>query len=102
MKKKSTGEYKVVLREEGSLDGNYILLEAYINNAGNLVLAGHDLGDLVEKTWGNSDYEYWLTVEKADLPKVLLELIKERVESDVKFKEWLESKGIKSRFNNWA
>lgn len=76
-------------------------LDALIDEKGNLVLEGYDLGEAAEMFWGDSDYEFWLTVEKEFKDSILLLLIKEKFTSDTKFKKWLEEKGIPSRFDSW-
>lgn len=42
---------------------------------GRLEIAGQDLGPLVEKIWGDTDYEYWYNFSREDTAK-LLRLIK--------------------------
>jgi len=39
-----------------------------------LVVEGYDIGKVVEESWGDSDYEYSVTVRKADIPKLCQEL----------------------------
>jgi hypothetical protein len=77
-------------------------LDAKIDNDGNLVLEGYDIGDSVEEFWGDSDYEYWLTVSQEYKDTVLLLLIQERFESSSEFKMWLESKEIPHKFDSWV
>ena len=93
--------YEVYLRNYQSENGEVSSLTAYLKEDGDLVLEGYDLGKSVEKHWGDTDYEYWRTVKNEHVPKVLLELIKERFDSDGKFHEWLDSKGIPNKFDSW-
>ena len=51
--------------------------------------------------FGDTDYEYWLTVHSQNVPKVLLELIKDRFQDETDFRKWLESKDIPSEFHNY-
>jgi hypothetical protein len=83
-------------------DTSHSILEAYITEEGNLVLEGYDIGDFVEKYWGDSDYEYWLTVKSENVPAVLLWLIKERFKTDSDFRDWLKEKEIPSQFDSWV
>jgi hypothetical protein len=106
-------------------------LRAGFNSAGDLVLEGHDTGDFVEQMWGHDDYEYWLTVRKEFLPRLVKEfgrqlnqpiptevnqqafvmeaLIKLFSEgstplhfvNDSEFKKWLDELGIPSEFSSW-
>lgn len=95
--------HSVVLREKRSEeDGEFSILTAYIDKDGSLLLDGYDIGDSVLKAWGDSDYEYWRRVRPEFLDIILLELLKERFDSDVKFHDWLQEKGIPDEFNSWA
>ncbi len=79
-------------------DTDHSTLTATINEKGDLVLEGFDIGELVKAYWGDSDYEYARTVAAAYTPAVLLWLIKERFATDSEFKAWLDAKGIPSEF----
>ena len=37
---------------------------------GKLTFSGQDLGDFVEETWGDSDYEYWYSLDEANTEKL--------------------------------
>jgi hypothetical protein len=92
---------RIVLQDQRTPDGDLRKLEAYIEDNGELVLEGYDLGDKVEEWWGDADYEYWRRVSRDNVPRVLLELIKDCFHSDSMFAEWLAEKGIPSKFENW-
>jgi hypothetical protein len=90
----------VVLRDErNGADSSF--LRASIESSGDLVLEGHDMGPTVEQAWSQDEYEYWRRVQSSLVPKVLLELIKDRFKTDAEFDEWLKEKGIPSEFHNW-
>lgn len=92
---------KISLRETHTeTDATY--LDAIIDEEGKLVLEGYDIGKSVKEIWGDSDYEYWLTISREYKDTVLLWLIKERFTSDVRFREWLDEKGIPNEFNSWV
>ncbi len=59
---------KIILREEQK-SGDYRFLGAEIKENGNLVFEGQDLGQGVEDAFGCSEYEWYWTVEKQDIPK---------------------------------
>lgn len=88
-----------MMREISARDKRY--LDAMIDDEGNLVLEGYDIGESVKEFWGDSDYEYWLTVSKEWKDTVLLLLIKERFELSSDFQKWLEEKEIPSKFSSW-
>jgi hypothetical protein len=66
-------KFQVVLRAYANERVTSRLLGGF-NEAGDLVLEGHDTGDFVEEVWGDDDYEYWLTVHAAAVPKLAEEL----------------------------
>ena len=45
-------------------------------DTGSLVIEGHDVGRAVSAAFGDSDYEYWLTIKKENKPR-LFELFAE-------------------------
>ena len=47
-----------------------ITVEAYFNEAGGLVVDGYDIGKSVEDYFGDSDYEYMLTVPPPEVAKL--------------------------------
>jgi hypothetical protein len=57
---------------------------AYISaESGDLVLEGQDVGALPREMFGDSDYEWWVTVAAADKPAVLAALRAEHGEPAV-------------------
>lgn len=96
-------------------------LHAALTESG-LVLEGQDLGDLVKQLFGDSDYEYWVTVGWQDVARVeglltselgvekgrpVLEMMRMAWESgmfqtDVDFRKWLETHEISSEFASYA
>lgn len=98
---------------------------------GRLVISGQDLGPAVSSVWGDSDYEYWLVVDRqyfdrliarlatklrreVDVPddqvaadKLLLDLLRRAwgggtFESDVDFRRWLNAVHIPSDFSSYV
>ena len=96
---------EIVLRDERT-EKDVIYLGAKITDEGHLQLEGQDVGETPKKFWGDSDYEYWLTIDKEYKDTVLLWLIKERFDSDFRndsdFRDWLKKKGIPSDFYSWV
>lgn len=105
-------------------------LTASIHETG-LVLSGQDVGSGVEEIWGDLDYEYWLAVDhqhldlvleslakKLDRPiefpadtsqrdLLLLDLMKRAwaggfFQTDVDFRQWLDSIGVPSEFSSYV
>jgi len=91
---------KVIMRDDKK-SGDYSYLVAKIDDNGNLVLEGVDGGKDVEKFFGASDYEYWLTIPKDFKETALLHLIKERFSSAHDLKTWLEEKQIPRNYTSY-
>jgi hypothetical protein len=82
-----------------------IYIDAQITDAGNLQISGQDVGKAPEEFWGDTDYEYWVTVGSEHKDSVLLALI-ERLfaghpSAHSQFMEFLKSKGIPYKFDSW-
>jgi hypothetical protein len=46
-----------------------ISIEIYFNENDQLYFDGYDIGETVEKAWGDSDYEYTYTIEPEEVNK---------------------------------
>ena len=47
-----------------------VTVEAFFDDAGNLIVEGYDIGKTVESYWGDSDYEYSVTVQPAEVARL--------------------------------
>ncbi len=74
-----------------------VILDATIQRDGSLVLDGQDLGPLVHEMWDDGDYEYWLTVQAADLDRVGAALLEERYPQPADRRAWLAERGATDR-----
>lgn len=83
-----------------------IFINAEIKQNGDLQLSGQDVGEAPKEYWGDSDYEYWLTVPGEHKDDVLLLLIERLYRGNAsvvsEFRELLESSGIPCEFNSWV
>jgi hypothetical protein len=52
--------------------------EAYVDGAGDLVVEVQDLGEEMERLFGDFDYEWWVVVRASNKPKLLERLWKLR------------------------
>jgi hypothetical protein len=52
--------------------------EAYINDAGDLVVEVQDLGQELQELFGDSDYEWWVVVRESEKPRLLTRLLEEQ------------------------
>ena len=92
---------RIKLREI-EIQGGKSYLDAVIRQNGDLVLEGCDNGAQVREIWGDWDYEYWVTVKSDYKDTVLLHLIKDKFDSETKFREWLQERGIPGEFISYA
>jgi arsenate reductase-like glutaredoxin family protein len=69
-------------------------LFAKIDESGDLVLEGQDLGSGVEEYWGDSDYEYWVIVKARYKLDTFLKLAQYTFNTIGKFVDWLDNLGI--------
>lgn len=85
--------HKVILRENRT-EKDYSVLEAYINDDGDLVLEGYDIGEAPKQFWGDSDYEYGRVIKSEYKGEILKGLIEEQFSAELDFRAWLNSKGV--------
>jgi hypothetical protein len=94
---------KIELVKQGGATSIYI--DVQIDDEGDLLFSGQDIGDAPEEIFGDLDYEYWLTVPAAEKDRVLLALIQKFYHGDAsvisEFRKLLESKAIPHRFNSF-
>lgn len=62
---------KVELRGEHRADGSSLYLEAWLDDAGNLHLDGHDLGPVTRPVSPDGEYEYFMTIVASDVTRVV-------------------------------
>jgi len=79
---------------------------AEITDDGNFAMYTTDMGKTPEECFGDSDYEFWVTVQKEQKDKLLLMLIEKLYGGTFSavddFRAFLESKGIPHQFQNWV
>ena len=73
---------------------------------GSFVLDAQDVGQRARQFWGDSDYEYWITVEAADVPQLLIALVRDRFGDDITmsaaYRAWLGEHEIPYRFDSYV
>jgi hypothetical protein len=82
-----------------------IHINARIEEAGDLLLSGQDIGEAPQQIFGKDDYEYWLRVPAAAKDRVLLALIEKLYGGNPsvvsELREFLESKEIPCKFHSF-
>jgi hypothetical protein len=49
-----------------------------VREDGSVFLDTQDMGELVEETWGDIDYEFWVEIPASALPKLVSELLRDQ------------------------
>ena len=79
-----------------------IYINVRINENGDLLFSGQDIGNAPEEIFGDIDYEYWLTVPASEKDRLLLALIEKHYAGDAMvistLREFMESKDISCGF----
>ena len=83
-----------------------ISIDAAIDDKGNFLVSGQELGESVRKFWGDDDYEYWLFVSKENKDRLLLALIKRLYAGNANavgdLCKWLRENDIPYVFDSYA
>jgi hypothetical protein len=79
-------------------DGIFVHIDARITEEGNLVISGQDLGQELVELFGDSEYEYFLSIKAPYKDQALLALIEKFYKGNsqviTEIQELLESKSI--------
>lgn len=91
-----------LVRQGGSTS---IYIDVSIEDNGDLLFSGQDIGSAPEDIFGDFDYEYWLRVPAAEKDRVLLVLIREFYRDNAlvvsELRQILESEGIPHGFYSY-
>ena len=81
-----------------------IYIDMSIDENGNLLFSGQDIGSAPDEIFGDSDYEYWLTVPASEKDRLLLALLEKHYAGDAMvvstLREFMESKEIPYNFHS--
>ena len=81
-----------------------IHIDMRIDENGDLLFSGQDIGDAPEEIFGDSDYEYWLTVPASEKDRLLLALLEKHYAGDAlvvsTLRKLMESKNIPCGFHS--
>ncbi len=63
------------------------------------------IGPTVSQFWGDDDYEFWVRVPPASLPKLAFELLREKFSGQLgaidAFRDWCTTHGVQHEFDSW-
>ena len=98
-----TSEVIELARREGRQFRSVRLMR---EEGGGLKMETQDLGS-GPGIWGDDDeYEFWVSVAPAALPKLAFELLREkfagRLDAVDAFRDWCKTHGIEHQFGNWV
>ncbi len=97
------GETIEIARQEGA---EFRSVRLNIEDDGTVTMDAQDMGPSVEKIWGDSDYEFWIRVAPAALPKLAYELLYEKFAGQLgavdAFRDWCKAHGVEHEFGSWV
>lgn len=93
---------EIVVEDRTNTDGSRYLTAVGLDKEGNLYFRGYDSGPTVRSAFGHNDYEYSHIVAAADVPRILLELLRERFNSSGSaFSSWVKEHDVHVGFDWW-
>jgi hypothetical protein len=64
-----------------------------------------DIGPTVTQIWGDDDYEVWVRVSPASMPKLAFELLREKFSRQLgaidAFRDWCRTHDVQHEFGSW-
>ena len=88
-------------------DGDaFTSIRAVFDVKGNLTIDGQDMGPTVEQFFGDSDFEYYLTIPKSEIQNFTLEVLKKTFNQEKKLgfydlRDICKNNGIKHHYTSW-
>src|ERR1700686_3823180 len=84
-----------IARQEGT---EFRSVRLTLDDDGAIKMDAQDMGPTVTRIWGDSDYEFWVHIAPAALPKLAFELLREKFAGQLgavdAFRDWCEAHGI--------
>jgi len=72
---------------------------------GSVRVDAQDMGQFVEQTWGDSDYEFWVDVPSTAIPKLVFALLRDRYAGRSgavdEFRRFCEKEGVDHKWDSW-
>jgi hypothetical protein len=97
------GQAIEIARREGT---EFRSVRLTLDDGGVITMDAQDMGPTVSKIWGDDDYEFWTRVEPASLPKLALELLREkfagRLDAVDALRDWCKAHDIEHEFGSWV
>lgn len=94
-----------IARREGT---SFRSVRLTLEGDGSINMETQDIGPYGTGIWGeddDNDYEFWVRLAPAALPKLAFELLREKFAGQLgavdAFRDWCKAHGIESEFGNW-
>jgi hypothetical protein len=76
-----------------------------LEDDGTIKMDAQDIGPTVTGIWGDDDYEFWVWVPPASLPKLAFELLREKFSGQLgavdAFRDWCRTHDVEHEFDSW-
>jgi hypothetical protein len=76
-----------------------------LEDDGAIKMDAQDMGPTVTRIWGDDDYEFWVRVPPASLPKLAFELLREKFSGQLgavdAFRDWCKAHAVQHEFDSW-
>lgn len=84
-----------------SINNTYVIEEVSIEENGDLLISGHDMGEAPKEIFGSSTYEHITKVKAKNKDWLLLKLLADKFENRVEIKNWLKKNDIPHELFAW-
>jgi hypothetical protein len=90
-------------RQEGT-NSRFVTLT--VKPDGSVLMETQDMGENVERIWGDSDYEFWIDVPAAALPRLAFALLRDRYAGQPsavdQFRDFCKQEAIDHKWDSWV
>jgi hypothetical protein len=90
-------------RQEGT---NFRSVRLTVKPDGSVFMETQDMGEQVERIWGDSDYEFWIDVPAGALTKLVFALLRNRYAGQAgavdEFRDFCKKEGIDHEWDSWV
>jgi hypothetical protein len=91
-----------IARQEGT---EFRSVRLAVEEDGTIQMDTQDIGPRVAQIWGDGDYEFWVRVPPASLPKLAFELLREKFVGQLgavdAFRNWCTTHDVQHEFDSW-
>jgi hypothetical protein len=92
-----------IARQEGK---NFRSVRLTLGEDGAIKMDTQDMGAATAEFWGEDEYEFWVRIPPAAVPKLVFELLREKFAGQAgavdALREWCKAHGIEHEFDSWV